>query len=109
MNLSAKQPKVELTERTGPEIFRFDSPGDCLHGRLVNIETVDIGGKPTLRYVVHETEEDKIYSFLGTVDLNIKIRQSDIGKVLEVHYLGRDSEAQDGRNPIKRFKVLGQN
>ena len=108
MNLSTKHPKVELTERTGPEIFRFDNPGDSLQGRLVTIETVDIGGKPTIRYVVHETDEDKIYSFLGTVDLNIKIRQSDIGKVLEVRYLGRDTEAQEGRNPIKRFKVLGQ-
>jgi hypothetical protein len=53
-----------------------------LRGRLINIETTDIGGKPTLRYVVHDEEEDRVFSFLGTVDLNTKIRSSDVGKIL---------------------------
>src|SRR4051812_44645862 len=109
MNVSTqKKTSIQLTERTGPEIFRFENSGDCLRGRLVNIETADIGGKPTIRYVVHELDKDRLYSFLGTVDLNIKIRSSDIGKLIEVRYLGRDSETGDGKNPIKRFKVLVQ-
>jgi len=105
---SPKKTTVELIERAGPEIFRFENSGDCLRGRLVNIETADVGGKATLRYLIHQEEEGNLYSFLGTVDLNIKIRASDIGKILEVRYLGRDPETQEGKNPIKRFKVLVQ-
>lgn len=98
----------ELVERTGPEIFRFEAPGDCLRGRLINIETIDIGGKPTLRYIVHDEEEDRVYSFLGTVELNTKIRSSDISKIIDVRYERKDSEAASGKNPIKRFKVFAQ-
>jgi hypothetical protein len=106
--LQRKGMPTELVERSGPEIFRFEAPGEYLRGRLINIETADIGGKPTLRYVVHDEEDDRVYSFLGTVDLNTKIRTSDISKVIEVRYEGRDSEAAPGRNPIKRFKVFAE-
>jgi hypothetical protein len=99
---------VELVERTGTEIFRFDAPGDCLQGRLISIETADIGGKPTLRYIVQDGEEDRIVGFLGTVDLNTKIRPSDVGKILQIRYEGKDSQTEAGKNPIKRFKVLVQ-
>jgi len=99
---------VELIERTGPEIFRFDTPGDYLRGRLISIETTEIGGKSTLKYIVHDDEENRIFSFLGTVDLNRKIRPSDIGKVLEIRYGGTDREAGQGKNPIKRFKVFAE-
>ncbi len=105
---SQKRSSVELVERTGTEIFRFDAPGDYLRGRLINIETADIGGKPTPRYIVHDEEEDRIVGFLGTVDLNTKIRRSDVGKVLEIRYEGKDSQTEAGKNPIKRFKVLAQ-
>jgi hypothetical protein len=99
---------VELVERTGPEIFKFENPGDCLRGRLITIETTDIGGKPTLRYIVHDEEEDRLFSFLGTVDLNTKLRPSDISKIVDIRYVGQDSEAGQGKNPIKRFKVFGE-
>jgi hypothetical protein len=99
---------VELVERTGTEIFRFDAPGDYLRGRLITIETADIGGKPTLRYIVQDEEDGRIVGFLGTVDLNKKIRPSDVGKVLEIRYEGNDPQADPGKNPIKRFKVLGE-
>jgi hypothetical protein len=103
-----KHAPVELVERTGPEIFRFDSPGDYLRGRLTNIETTEIGGKPTLRYIVREEDEDRLLSFLGTVDLNTKISSSDVGKLLEVRFIGKDSETAPGKNPIKRFKVFAE-
>ncbi len=100
-----KTKPVELIERIGPEIFRFETPGDYLRGRLISIETTDIVGKTTLKYIVHDEEEDRILSFLGTVDLNKKIRESDIGKILEIRYGGTDPDAGQGKHPIKRFKV----
>ena len=103
-----KKPPVELVERTGPEIFKFENPGDCLRGRLITSETTDIGGKPTLRYIVHDEEEDRLFSFLGTVDLNTKLRPSDVSKIVDIRYVGQDSEAGQGKNPIKRFKVFGE-
>ena len=57
---------------------------------------------------MHDDEENRIFSFLGTVDLNKKIRESDIGKILEIRYGGADREAGQGKNPIKRFKVFGE-
>ena len=103
-----KESPVEMVERTGPEIFKFETPGDYLRGRLVEIETVDIAGKPTIRYIVHDEEEGIVYSFLGTVDLNKKIRPKDVGKLLEIRYGGQDPETQGGKNPIKRFKVFAE-
>ena len=110
MKVPMRKPQpTDLVERTGPEIFRFESSGDCLRGQLLNIETADISGKPTLKYIVRdETDEGKLFSFLGTVDLNLKIRSSDVGKVLEVQYVGKDAETEVGKNPIKRFKVFVQ-
>ena len=109
MNLpKPKSFPVELVERTGPEIFRFESPGDYLRGRLINIETTDIGGKPTLKYIVRDEDEDRLFSFLGTVDLNKKIGSSDIGKIFEIRYEGKDSNPEPGKNAIKRFKVFVQ-
>jgi hypothetical protein len=100
-----KKAPVEFEERTGPEIFRFETPGDYLRGRLIEIETVDIAGKPTLKYIVRDEDEDKLFSFLGTVDLNKKIRSSDIGKLVEIRYGGKDPNPEPGKNAIKSFKV----
>jgi hypothetical protein len=107
MNIAnRKQTQVEMVERTGPEIFRFETPGDYLRGRLIEIETAEIGGKPTLRYIVHDEEEGRLFSTLGTVDLNTKIRPTDVGKLLEIRFEGKDAAMEDGKNPIKRFKVF---
>jgi hypothetical protein len=95
-----------MVERPGTEIFRFEKPGDCLRGRLLEIETTDINGKPTLRYVVRDEEEERIFSFLGTVDLNTKIRPSDVGRILEIRYGGKDTNVEPGKNAIKRFTVF---
>src|SRR4051794_28318848 len=55
MTVQVRQPQpTELVERTGPEIFRFECSGDCLRGQLLNIETADIGGKPTLKYIIRD-------------------------------------------------------
>jgi hypothetical protein len=97
---------VEMVERTGPEIFRFEKSGDYLRCRLIEIETADISGKPTLRYIVSNEDDGKLCTFLGTVDLNTKIRASDVGKVLEIRYGGLESQSGPGKNPIKRFKVF---
>jgi hypothetical protein len=101
-----KKAFVEMVERTGPEIFRFEKAGDYLRCRLIEIETADISGKPTLRYIVSNEDDGKLCTFLGTVDLNTKIRASDMGKVLEIRYGGLESQSGPGKNPIKRFKVF---
>ena len=108
MKATPKRASVDLIERTGPEIFRFETPGEYLRGLLITIETADIGGKPTLRYIIRDENEGRIFSFLGTVDLNTKIRRSDVGKILEIQYTGKDDQAEPGKNPVKRFKVLAE-
>lgn len=94
----------QMTERLSAEIFRFENPGDYLKGVLVDIETVDISGKPTLRYILHDLEENRRFSILGTMDLNNKVRRGDLGKPLEIRYEGLEN--RPGKNPIKRYRVL---
>jgi len=103
-----KENSTPLVERAGPAIFRFENPGDYIRGRLINIDTADIGGKPTLKYVLQDEADNRIVSFLGTVDLNTKIRRSDVGKMLEIRYERKDRHADEGKNAIKRFKVLAE-
>ena len=103
-----KRNPVELEERTGAEIFRFENAGDSLRGTLLDIETTEISGKPTTRYIFQDEDRDKTVSFLGTVDLNTKIRASDIGKRIEIRYGGKDPQTEAGKNAIKRFKVYVQ-
>src|SRR5262249_49551168 len=93
-----------FVERKGTEIFRFDSPGVFLRGRLIEIDVTDISGKATTRYAVHDEDDDRLWSFLGTIDLNSKIRRSDIGKVIEIRFEGT-TDSQPGKTPVKRFWV----
>jgi hypothetical protein len=104
---ASKRP-VELVERAGPEMFKFDTPGQTLRGRLITIEHIQVNGQPALRYTLHDEEEGKYYTFLGTIDLNTKIRQSDVGKVVQVQYERQDPPVQSGKSPIKRFRVYGE-
>jgi hypothetical protein len=94
----------ELVERVGPEIFRFDKPGNSIRGVLSEIDFVEISGRPTIRYLILDPTEKRPWSVLGTVDLNRKIRQSDVGRFLEIHFDGL--EVVEGKRPIKRFRVL---
>jgi hypothetical protein len=107
LHLNEKKPQTTtMVERTGPEIFKFEHPGAYLKGRLISIETMELNGKPTLKYLVDDKDEDRLFSFLGTVDLNTKIRPSDIGRIVEIRYGGQDPQSENGKNPIKRFKVF---
>lgn len=98
MNNLPKKP-VELVERTGREIFKFDAPGQVLRGRLISIDNTEINSKPAVRYTLNDEEEGKFYSFLGTIDLNTKIRPSDLGKVVHICYEGQDPRVRTERNP----------
>jgi len=106
---ATKNAPVQMVERTGPEIFKFETPGASLRGQLISIDSTEIDGKPTLRYIVKDGEDERLFSFLGTVDLNTKIRSSDVGKIIEVRYERNDTQAAAGKHPMKRFKVLVQN
>jgi hypothetical protein len=99
---------VEMEERTGAEIFRFENAGDSLTGTLLAMEDVEIGGKPTVSFIFQDEDSARTVSFLGTVDLNTKIRASDIGKRIQIRYGGKDPQTEAGKNAIKRFKVYVQ-
>src|SRR5215469_6507244 len=73
---ATKNAPVQMVERPGPEIFKFETPGASLRGQLISIDSTEIDGKPTLRYIVKDGEDERLFSVLGTVDLNTKIRSS---------------------------------
>jgi len=107
-DLLDKRRPIEMEERTGAEIFRFENAGDSLTGTLLDIEEVEIGGKQTVSFIFQDEDGGRTVSFLGTGDLNSKIRASDIGKRVQIRYGGKDPQTEAGKNAIKRFKVYVQ-
>jgi hypothetical protein len=92
-------------ERKAVQPFRFENSGDSISGVLIEIDSVTKDGKANLHYTLHNLEKNRNYSFYGTMDLNRKIRRGDIGTNLQIQYEGM-SEPEEGRKPMKLFKVL---
>lgn len=99
--------EYEFEERVEPEFFQFKAEGETICGVLENVESISVDSKPVTRYTVYEPDEDKRYTFLGTYQINSKLRRSDIGRVIEVTLTGKDSNVRGGNNgnPMSLFRV----
>ncbi len=97
---------MNFKERVAREIFRFERPGEALSGVLMEIDSVEIQGRPTVRYTINDPEEKRTYSVLGTIDLNAKIHRDDVGRMIRIRF--EKSEILPGRNPKKVFQVFAQ-
>lgn len=96
----------QLQERKRLEILSFKTPGQSMRGKLMGIDVVEIDQRAALRYVIKDEVQDRLYSLLGTVDLNNKIRRTDIGRILQIRYEGMDTA---NIRAIKRFLVHVEN
>jgi hypothetical protein len=78
--------------------------GEVVEGVLFNIERVAVGNKPAVRYTVEE-DGGEFVSFIGTFQLNTKLRVTDKGHRVEIRCLGEDTTVKRGDNCMKVFDV----
>jgi hypothetical protein len=94
-----------MEERQEPKFVDFKAEGEIVTGILTAIERCEIKGKPGIRFVVFNEEENQPYCFLATHQLNQKLRPNDRGKYIEVTYIGTDSNVVRNGNAMRMFRV----
>jgi hypothetical protein len=99
------KPAFNMIERKDPKFVQFGD-GETVSGILVGIEKIDVGGKPAARYTVQDLESKEMVSFLGTYQINAKLRREDVGHVVDVRCEGSDPKVARNGKPMKLFKVL---
>jgi hypothetical protein len=102
-----------MQERKDPDFVNF-SDGDMVSGVLLSIERIQVGKEgqpkqPANRYTIQDLDDGKLYAFLGTHQLDTKLRMTDVGHVIEVRCEGNDPNVTRNGNPMKKFKVLVSN
>lgn len=98
----------QMEEREEPTFVEFKAPGDFVSGILMGIQKCVIKGKPGVRFVLFNEEEQKAYCFLATHQLMSKLRPTDKGRYIEVTYKGEDTSVRGGGangNAMKVFHV----
>ena len=105
---TVEQPAAfNMVERKEPEFVKF-TDGASIEGVLVNIERIDVGTppKPAIRYTIADLEDAKLRCFLGSYQIDTKLRRGDIGHVIGVRYEGEDRSVSRNGNAMKRFRVF---
>lgn len=100
-------PDEGFETRELPKFIQFGD-GDYLEGVLIAIEKATAKGKACTRYTVLKTGGDAV-SFLGTNQLDRKLRQSDLGHRVKICCTGSDPNVQKGNNAMKLFDVKVSN
>lgn len=93
-----------MKEREEPRFMSF-STGDVVDGILVLKEKVMIKEKPAIRYTVKVDDGDFV-AFLGTHQLNTKLRITDIGHFVSIRCEGED-DGEARRELYEGFQGAG--
>jgi hypothetical protein len=78
--------------------------GEVVEGILLSVQPISIQNKPATRYIVSD-ENGEMVSFLGTYQLNEKLRPADRGHKIIVRCEGEDVNVKRGDNCMKVFDV----
>lgn len=98
-----------MRERKEPRFVQFNE-GDVVEGVLLEIERVTIKDKSkgrdssAIRYTVEEPDGERCI-FLGTYQLNVKLRPTDRGHRVVIRCEGEDASVQRGGHAMKVFDV----
>jgi len=97
----------EMVEAKAPEMIKFTRPGQEVAGVLVNLEPVTVkGDSQTIEYTLQDESGERM-TFLGTNDLNKKLRPDYIGHFIGIRYeKDDDSFTRPGQSAAKVFKVF---
>lgn len=92
-------------ELHGPELIKWDKPGEQIAGVLTRIESIPINGKRVPEYTLQFG--DTRLKFLGTFDIVQQLGPEYRGCAVRIKYLGEDESVRGGPNnsPMKRFSI----
>jgi hypothetical protein len=93
-----------MEERKEPTFVKF-SDGEVVTGVLIRIERIEIMKKACTRYTVRDYD-DELYSFIGTYQIDAKLKSSDLFHKVEIRCEGEDPAVTRNGNAMKIFKVL---
>lgn len=96
-----------MRERTEPEFVKFERAGNSIEGLLVRVEKLqvkDSNGRmnPAMRYTVDEGTRQ--VCFLGTYDINQKLRAADEDHWIKVTFKGESSNGNGNKQRL--FSVM---
>lgn len=94
----------EMQEVKAPEQFSFSERNPNLNGVLIDIDQVEVKGKPTMQYTVQDDEKRR-WTFLATYDLQRKIQPAHIGYWMMITYEGEDHSIATQGSPLRKFRV----
>lgn len=100
------RPDVEVVERPDPKFVQF-AEGEMIEGILLSIETIRVGQPPknASKYTVEEWDTGEVLQFLGTYQIDTKLRPQDLGHKIWVKCEGSDSNVTRNGRPMKLFRV----
>lgn len=89
------------------KIMEWNKPGTTVGGYLLSVTRNKFkDGGVGLTYAVKATDESRLV-FKGATRLDMALSLSDVGKYIQVEYVGEDAtkEAKEGMNRPKVFRV----
>ena len=87
-----------------PHFEKFENEGTIVSGKLLRIDMIEVNGKDTPKFTVDEGP-DGITQFLGTADINAKLRREHVGHEIFVRFVGKDHGVVKNNNPMRLFDV----
>ena len=92
-----------METREEPRFIQFVK-GEVVEGILIGIDRIKVAEKPAVRYTL-KADNDEVCSFLGTYQLNSKLRIEDKGHRISILYVGEDAMVKRGENYMRVFEV----
>lgn len=81
----------------------WDTPGQSVKGTVLNVETSNDPYPNSVRISVRR-DDDTIITFYAPNDLKGKVHSDDVGKHVEITYLGKEKQPND--RDLKKFRVM---
>lgn len=95
----------DMVEIKEPVMVKFENNGQEVAGVLIDIEKVNVKGKPTIQYIC-EGNDGGTFTFLTTYDISRKLGRKHIGHFISVKFMGIDPSVETQGDPLRRFKVM---
>jgi len=96
-----------MQERLEPNFTKFGA-GEIVEGILLRIDTVQVGERKqnVTRYTVEDMDTGALTSFLGSYQLDTRLRPNDFEHFVSIRCEGSDLNIVRNGNPMKLFKVF---
>jgi hypothetical protein len=96
---------MAFTERQLEEV-KFEKPGTIVEGRLLRAQMVKFDDGNAIKYILR-SRAGKLVTFMGTTKINLCLHTDDIGKIIQVEYIGQDAtrELRPGMSAAKLFRI----